>query len=53
MEILGKDTIIKYILPHLQVKNCGKGLGTDFMVAIISAILYRLKTGVQWRFLPV
>ncbi len=53
MEILSKDTIKKYIIPHLQVGSCGKRLETDFMVEIVSAILYRLKTGVQWRFLPV
>jgi len=53
MEILGKDIIIKYIIPHLQVGSCGKRLETDFTVEIVSAILYRLKTGVQWRFLPV
>jgi|GEM_PF-3028314 hypothetical protein len=46
MEILGKDIIIKYIIPHLQVGSCGKRLETDFMVEIVSAILYRLKTGV-------
>ena len=45
MEILGKDIIIKYIIPHLQVGSCGKRLETDFMVEIVSAILYRLKTG--------
>jgi hypothetical protein len=43
MEILGK---VKYIIPHLQVGSCGKCLETDFTVEIVSAILYRLKTGV-------
>jgi transposase len=53
MGILSKDTIKKYILPHLQVGSCGKSLEPDFMVEIVSAILYRLKTGAQWRFLSV
>ncbi len=53
MEILRKDTIKKYILPHLQVGSCGKPLEPDFIVEIISAILCRLKAGVQWLFLPV
>jgi len=53
MEILSKDSIRKYILPHLQIGSCGKSLDNDFMIEIVSAILYRLKTGVQWRFLPV
>jgi transposase len=53
MEILSKDTIRRYILPHLQIGSCGKYLEHDFMIEIVQAILYRLKTGVQWRFLPV
>ncbi len=53
MEILSKDSIRTYILPYLQVGSCGKSLEPDFTVDIVSAILYRLKTGVQWRFLPV
>lgn len=47
MEILSKDSIRKYILPHLQVGNFGKSLESEFTVEIVSAILYRLKTGVQ------
>ncbi|GIV30194.1 MAG: DDE transposase [Bacteroidia bacterium] len=53
MEILSKDNIKRYIIPHLQVGSFGKSLEPEFMVEIVSAILYRLKTGVQWRFLPV
>ena len=53
MEILSKASIRTYILPYLQVGNFGKSLASDFMIEIVSAILYRLKTGVQWLFLPV
>ena len=47
MEILHEDSIRQYILPHLQIGSFGKFLDHDFMVEIVSAILYRLKTGVQ------
>ena len=53
MEILSKDTIYTYILPNLKIGSAGKYLEPDFRVEIVQAILYRLKTGVQWRFLPV
>lgn len=50
---LSKDSIKKYILPHLQVESSGKFLDSDFMIEFVSTILYRLKTGMRWRFLAV
>ena len=52
MEVLNKSTIEKWIVPYLSV---GKR-GAQPKVAlsdIMAAILHRLKTGVQWRFLPI
>lgn len=48
---LSEDSINRYIVPYLSL---GKREG-KFKVAkcrIIAAILYRLKTGCQWRQLP-
>ena len=53
MEILSKSTIEEYILPNLSIGLRGKECDTDLLTEIVSAILYRLKTGCQWRFLPV
>ena len=53
MEILDKNTIEKYILPNLSVGLRGKDCEPALLLEIISAILYRLKTGCQWRQLPV
>lgn len=53
MEILSKSTIEQYILPNLSIGLRGKECETELLTEIVSAILYRLKTGCQWRFLPV
>lgn len=53
MEILSKSTIEAYILPNLSIGLRGKECETELLTEIVSAILYRLKTGCQWRFLPV
>lgn len=53
MEILSKDKIGYYILPNLSVGLRGKECETGMLLEIVSAILYRLKTGCQWRHLPV
>lgn len=53
MEILSKSTIEEYILPNLSIGLRGKECDTELLTEIVSAILYRLKTGCQWRFLPV
>lgn len=52
MEVLSKSTIEKWIVPHLSVGKRGAkpqvGLGD-----VVLAILHRLKTGEQWRWLPL
>ena len=52
MGVLDKDKIETLIVPHLSRGERGKGLNVDFS-CIIAAILYRLKSGCQWRMLPV
>ena len=52
MEILSKDTISQYILPNLSIGLRGKECEMELLAEIVSAILYRLKTGCQWRQLP-
>ena len=47
--MLDKDIIKNEILPYLTV---GKGLELD-LLEVVQAIFYRLKTGCQWRELPV
>jgi transposase len=52
MEVLSKDRIEQWIIPHLS-----KGeRGPEPQVAladVVTVILYRLKTGCQWRMLPL
>lgn len=52
MEVLPKDIIVRCILPHLPVRTGGRPLRVA-PVELVEAILYKLKTGCQWRFLPV
>ncbi|QHT65318.1 IS5 family transposase [Rhodocytophaga rosea] len=52
MEILPKDTIDRYILANLSVGMRGKECSKELMREVVGLILYRLKTGCQWRFLP-
>lgn len=52
MEVLSKDKIERWILPHLSQGKRGPKLGVA-LVDIVRAILHRLKTGTQWRFLPM
>jgi transposase len=47
--MLGKNIIKAEILPYLST---GTGLEVD-LIEVIEAIFYRLKTGCQWRELPV
>lgn len=50
--VLDKDTIKMEIVPYLPAGT--RGFPTKFPVEeIINAILYKLKTGVQWELLPV
>ena len=53
MSILTKDIIIKEILPHLSQASTGRKLSENKLVGIVQLILHRLKTGTQWRELPI
>jgi len=51
-QVLDKDTINLEIIPHLSVAK--RGFKTkSCLVEIVNCILYKLKTGCQWEFLPV
>jgi hypothetical protein len=52
MEVFDKVTIEKWILPYLSLGQCGKDIKVE-MSTLIDAILHKLKTGCQWRQLPV
>lgn len=50
--VLAKDTIKIEIMPNLSVAK--RGFTTKFdMIEIVNSILYKLKSGCQWRMLPV
>ncbi len=51
MGMLSKNTIEKWIIPHLSVGSRGFE-PTVPLVELVEAIFYRLKTGCQWRELP-
>src|SRR5215469_10220099 len=51
-QVLDKDTISLEILPCLSTAK--RGFKTkSCLEEIVNAILYKLKTGCQWEFLPV
>jgi transposase len=51
-KVLSKDTIVNEIIPHLSVAK--RGFKTkSCLVEIVNSILYKLKTGIQWEYLPV
>ena len=52
MEVLSKDRIEQWIIPHLSIGGRGPEPQVE-LSAIVQAILYRLKTGCQWRMLPL
>lgn len=52
MEVLSPSSIETYIIPSLSVGSRGKTDGLP-MLEIVQAILYRVKTGCQWRSLPI
>lgn len=52
MEVLHKDMIEQWIVPHLSKGKRGPKPAVK-LADIVRAILHRLKTGTQWRFLPV
>ena len=52
MEVLSKSIIEEWIVPHLSVGK--RGAKPQVALSdVIAAILHRLKTGVQWRYLPL
>lgn len=52
MEVLPKDIIRTWILPYLTQSRGGRPSRVD-PVELLEALLYKLKTGCQWRYLPV
>ena len=52
MEVISKSMIEKWIVPYLSIGKRGAKAGVAIS-AIVRSILHRLKTGVQWRFLPL
>lgn len=51
-EVLGKDIIRTWILPHLSTGTRGPACQAD-LLNVVETILYKLKTGCQWRQLPL
>ena len=52
MEVLRKDMITRWVLPHLPARSGGRRAVAD-LAEVVGAIFYKLKTGCQWRWLPV
>lgn len=52
MEVLSKEMITRWLLPHLPVRNGGRRR-TANLAEVVGAICYKLKTGYQWRWLLV
>jgi len=51
-QVLSKDTIEMEIVPNIPLTNRGFP-PTVPLAEIVNSILYKLKTGVQWEYLPV
>lgn len=52
MEILSKDMIHQWILPHIVVGKRGFKPKVS-VIQVVRIIFYKLKTGCQWRLLPL
>jgi transposase len=52
VEVLSKDIIVTWLLPHLPFPTRGRR-SRIAPAEVVGAILYKLKTGCQWRWLPV
>lgn len=50
--VLSKDIIEKEILPHLPTAKRGYKCKAN-LAELVNCILYKLKTGIQWAYLPV
>ena len=53
MSVLSKNTIEELILPHLSWGKSGKMSDPAHVFCIVQLIFHRLKTGCQWRELPI
>ena len=51
VEVLPKDGIVTWLLPHLPFPTTGRRRVAP--AEVVGAILYKLKTGCQWRWLPI
>lgn len=51
-QVLSKDIIKSEIVPHLPIGKRGFKIQSP-VYEVVNAILYKLKTGVQWSYLPV
>ena len=51
-QVLSKDMIELEIIPYLPTGKRGPKPKVP-LVEIVNCILYKLKTGVQWEFLPI
>ncbi|MDJ0364562.1 transposase [Hymenobacter sp. H14-R3] len=52
MEVLRKDIIRTWILPYLSIGTHRPACQAD-LLGVVKLILYKLKTGCQWRQLPL
>ena len=50
--VLDKDTIKSEIMPYLSIAKGGFTTKFD-LTETVNAILYKLKSGCQWRLLPI
>lgn len=50
--LFDKDTINKYIVPHLSKAKRGYECKAELW-EVVNAIFYKFKTGVQWKYLPI
>lgn len=50
--VLDKDTIKSEIMPYLSIAKRGYASKFD-LIEVVNAILYKLKSGCQWRLLPI
>lgn len=53
MDVLPQYMISKWVLPHLKNGTRGSKMSEQHLIRLVEAIFYKLKTGVQWRFLPI
>lgn len=51
-QVLSKDIIELEIIPHISISKKGPDISVP-IVELVNCILYKLKTGIQWEFLPV